>query len=513
MKKVKALRKIGITSLAIFLVMSFTSLSLTTVYASDIPDPEVKGSITVHKFSSITESKMPGTGLELDSGIKESLGHPLENVGVRLCKVKSSFAVTHNTTPTEARLNSDVMSEKFTSQDGSVEWANLEHGYYVIVETITPTGYQKSSDSIVSLPMGITESGSGWNYDIHVYPKSIRSDSLFKDVIDRQMAYSQGESAFWQIQGMIISDLKNGDTYGSFSVYDPLDNRLTYKSDSETVYATSGINGNIKLVKDDDYFVEVDSNNKVTWTLTNLGIDRVVEEKSSGISIEFETIINEHALAASLNQNPKVSNGAGISGMDAHGASKESALSDTEVPSINLSGIRILKVDSINVSSYLNGAEFKIAETLTDAQNGKFMKIEGTEDDVVLVTGDNATTEEIEIGTGMFTGLVSSDSAETSYFLVETKAPDGYVMRKSPIEVTIEKDKKIGLAIVENQKIGNPPIDEEIPTFPLPKTGGFGTLILIMLGWIMIYAAVALGTYLKTSLEFENNAASRTEGD
>lgn len=63
-------------------------------------------------------------------------------------------------------------TEKVTGADGIVSFTGLELGLYVVIETTPPDSVTKPCEPfLVSVPM-TTVDGSGWLYDIHVYPKN-----------------------------------------------------------------------------------------------------------------------------------------------------------------------------------------------------------------------------------------------------------------------------------------------------------------------------------------------------
>ena len=59
-----------------------------------------------------------------------------------------------------------------TDQNGKTGAANLEQGLYLVIETRVPENVTSTTDPfLVSLPM-TTIDGTGWNYDVTVYPKN-----------------------------------------------------------------------------------------------------------------------------------------------------------------------------------------------------------------------------------------------------------------------------------------------------------------------------------------------------
>lgn len=88
------------------------------------------------------------------------------------------------------------------------------------------------------------------------------------------------------------------------------------------------------------------------------------------------------------------------------------------------------------------------------------------------------TVTDEETGTVRFSGLNAGE-----YWLVETKAPDGYALLKTPVQITIEKDDSDYLesVIILNTKSAS-----------LPITGGIGTLIFTFSGIALMGAAALL---------------------
>ncbi|GAB2022291.1 SpaH/EbpB family LPXTG-anchored major pilin [Pseudolactococcus yaeyamensis] len=467
--------------------------AFTTNAASDLPDPSVKGSLTVHKLSRASSSNLPGDGLELaDPSVH---GKPLAGAGFTLYKVNAGYKMTDQTTVAEAKANATVVgSEQITATDGITKFDNLEIGYYVLSETTTPAGYAGAVDSIITLPIGITETGTGWNYDLHVYPKNVKDDEISKEVTTTSPQYTVGDVVGWQFQAKVEYDLYTdtpAEAFGSFKVTDPLDKRLDF-GQTTSVRALGGVAGPIVLAATDYTEVYNAATNTVTWELTQAGLKKVDQEAAKEIEISFNTVINNKAISGTPAGTPSISNGGELDIKDNNGTDgKNAEVDDKEKPSVDLAGVVINKVDSKDDTIALAGAKFKIATSLANAKAGTYIQ-DAAGADIEVVTGDNIDTATIEKGYGMFTGLALNASGDTEFYLVEVEAPTGYVKRQSVILATIPAgDKKVTIKVL-NQKIGDPAIDEENPTFLLPNTGGIGSLIF----WISGLALIAVGAFL-----------------
>ncbi len=494
-----------------------SSLFTSTVGAEtkNLPDPAKKTSLTVHKYATATESQTPGSGLELSDAEAAALGTTLAGVGFTLYSVDQNL-VDENSTPAgllAATGTAPVGTEQFTDANGEIKWSELSQGYYVLVETTPLAGYKKSPDTIITLPMGIADAdadgdadNTGFNYDVHVYPKNVSDSPITKDV--EEGFYEIGETVTWTIDARVDYDLYKpavvgppavAEAYGSFVITDPLDTRLTYDPTGSpaVLTMTGGKSGPTKLTAVTDYTEVYDAaTNKVTWTLTQAGMKKVDADDAGAVRVELDTKINDTAIGT----DPTIANTAILDNSDANGTdgTPDGGVEPPIIPEIGVAGIEVLKVDSVDTSIFLNNAKFKIALTEQDAKDKKFVK-DKAGNDVEITTGDNPETTTVEMGWGYFAGLPVDEPGPTDFYLVETQAPDNvldpskpYILKQEAVYAEIKVDEKTGSVTVKNQALGNPPIDEKKPTFELPKTGGTGTVLFTVAGIILMGGAAFL---------------------
>lgn len=141
---------------------------------------------------------------------------------------------------------------------------------------------------------------------------------------------------------------------------------------------------------------------------------------------------------------------------------------------------KIVKYDNNNVSDLLEGAKFQVYKAATPTDTDTETILHGGQslavvpvmlDDapVILVTDDSGTVTSPELPCG-------------TYFIKEIKAPNGYVLPKEAVEVSVESGVMSETTIT---KIGN---DRGIL---LPATGGIGVNCIIIAGVIITLFSAA----------------------
>lgn len=227
---------------------------------------KAKGSITIHKYEYNGDSEETGTGETTDKVPKEA--KPLEGVGFTIYKVADDKEIEKyysqnpeelpnvNNYVTNGKINSKYGAVKLndsgaasengekeeltTNAQGIASFTNLDVGFYVVIETKTPDKVTAPADPfIVSVPMTKAD-GSGWLYDVHVYPKNkttYGSVTLIKKGNDDTL-----------LQGVIFKlEKQSGDHWDSVTQSDETDeynnkkdlNLITNKSGEITVTGLS----------------------------------------------------------------------------------------------------------------------------------------------------------------------------------------------------------------------------------------------------------------------------------
>ena len=153
-------------------------------------------------------------------------------------------------------------------------------------------------------------------------------------------------------------------------------------------------------------------------------------------------------------------------------------------------GFKVFKHAGTDTDHLLPGAEFRLYKTVDETTYyAKF--------DNGLLTGwtTDATATGVTMTSNSDSALVLNGLDAGTYYLEETKAPDGYNKLTDPVTVTITEDGKVnettnGTVYVSNNAGAT-----------LPSTGGMGTTLFYVIGGGLMVAAVVL---LVTKKRMEN---------
>ncbi|MDI6679993.1 SpaA isopeptide-forming pilin-related protein [Bacillus wiedmannii] len=163
------------------------------------------------------------------------------------------------------------------------------------------------------------------------------------------------------------------------------------------------------------------------------------------------------------------------------------ALLDEKIPEINRAAWNsfavttngLLAVEPLRVGVVMKGIPGSIELTKIDAQTGNVLS--GATFELRKYESDNSTEYSV-IASGTTDGLgklLLKDIPLGSYKLIETKAPNDYMLLTAPIDVTITSSGEVVKLTVKNSKNG----------WVIPETGGSGTTLFYGMGvFIMIIA-------------------------
>lgn len=152
-----------------------------------------------------------------------------------------------------------------------------------------------------------------------------------------------------------------------------------------------------------------------------------------------------------------------------------------------LTNIKITKVDATDKSKRLNGVEFKLERLVPDSTStgGGGFKLDSEVTAIIVTTGGTDSSVGTAQGIAEF-----KDLKDGTYRLTETKTVKGYNLLKDPITIKIKRN-QVGEITVDGQPYDfseasdKNTIELQISNrmkFLLPKTGGYGAMLLILCG-------------------------------
>lgn len=455
-------------SLLLAIAMVF-ALSVTAFAAA--PDSEANGTITITgAVDGQTYSIYRIFDLESYSGdaysykVNDTWGEWARTQATQYVKVDEQGYVTwvKDADPAKfaklaldhAKANPDLkVDSKPATAAGSVEFTGLDLGYYLV-------------DSSLGALCGLNTTNSSVNI----------KEKNTAPTIDKQV--QEGD------QWGDTNDAKIGDTVNfktvvhaqpgaeNYVVHDKMSAGLTLDENSIAI---------ADLTKGNEYTVEttgLDDGCTFEITFTKTYLDTITADIP--ITITYSAVLNDKAVIAGEGNTNETYLSYGDS-------------SHTEVAKTATKTYQFQLVKTDQDKKVLDGAKFE----LYDVENG------GTAIPLVDVTGsaatsgnniyrvatdaDTTTTTVIQAGQATIQGL----DGNTSYYLQETKAPDGYNKLKDRVKVDMKQANLDATVNIDTYVDGGVQVVNQTGAI-LPSTGGIGTTIFYVVGGVMVAAAVIL---------------------
>lgn len=477
-------------------MMAITLLPAMANAESTITDPQAKGSLTINKTTNKKDAdgKYPGLGGAEFTIYKVASLELGTNGKYKSWKLTTDFARLSLTPDTlgsistadlEAKANeakkiaADLTGQSQTTADGTGEtrkgeatFSNLELGYYLVVETKTPSKYVASKPFFVSIPETVTTAdGSTWNYNVSVSPKNQGIPDT--DKVPDKKTVGVGDEVTYTITGPTVPnyDEAYNETTLKYEITDTLSTGLTFAKDKADlkVYTTDV---NSPLVEDRDYTFEYDSTaNKITISLIP---SKIRDLKGEAIHVKYTVTVNENAVVGSDGT---------INKAEVEYTNNPDGTTDGSKKEVKVYSFKIKINKKKDNGSPLKGATFGLYR---DAACADKIAEATSSDDGVINFGD------------------ASKLAAGTYYLKELQAPSGYSALTSVVKVVISTatpndnttyDFKYSMNEGEENNVGEDGVISLDITnnkgFNLPATGGMGTY-LFTIGGLVIMAGAAL---------------------
>ena len=243
-----------------------------------------------------------------------------------------------------------------------------------------------------------------------------------------------------------------------------------------------------------------------SWTLTIADLKQFDTDLTDGCVVEviYNAHLNNNAVIGNIDDNLnevflEYSNnpnweGSGEGDGDEPGGDEDEPTGKTEKDTVWVFTYRVdvTKVDGADATKLLPDAEFKMQNAA-----GKWLIVDEATGKVQGWTTDETKASVLKSdANGMFS-VIGLDHG--TYYLVETKAPEGYNLLDKPFEVTIsavhQEDEVTSASTSFGEGIEGDSIVVTVENkagIVLPETGGMGTTMIYILGAVMVLGAGVL---------------------
>ena len=458
-------RKLLLIALAVVLLAA--ALPVT---AGAAPMPS-SGSLTIHKYAL---EDMNSVGLPNDGNPAAGIPSdavPLAGVEFSVWQI-DPVAVAAGSVTTRAQAWQNILPATeqtgVTDANGEVTFSSLPQGLYYVAETANSGNTVSCDPFVVSVPME-DPVANNWITDVHAYPKNqtMAIDKFVANTgttdyyeVSMNLPVEVGERFTWYVRTQLPSDI-NPNRAEYYVVTDTLSSYFEYQPGTIDLYIMPDSDSDLKnctVLSAGDYTVNFNAaTNTLSVGLTTTGVAKVKNLVDGGnryAIFKYDCVINDTApqgvalySGATLEYTRDTS---GVSGVSSRGGAQAGAVtllsagSNTGIvpiastantvtvevsmqPEVHTGKIGITKLAN-KTNQLLPGAEFGIARTKADAQAGSF-----------IATGTTDANGELTFN-GLKYGLPGDNPTEnsnnTTFWLAETKAPDGYKLMKDPVEIT-----------------------------------------------------------------------------
>ena len=426
-----------------------------------------------------------------------------------------------------------ALTEQATNSDGVAKFDQLGIGLYKVEEVSVPDGYEKLPQPFFMTIPEITsgKKGTEYNYHVTVDPKNAYTADAIKKTVDTKGMVGTKDDLPYTISTSVVTNSgtpvkdRTADDYQGFAVWDDalisaydgmdkLDNAAAKKMISNVKIGTTPISNTVD--QEDKYSVSVESHSDSDKNSPEAGRKRIKITFKDGATGG----LNDIATALKTSPNAKltfdikftlskdVAAGELVNKYGYQPGYKKGTLEGNKPKPVNpnpgseskvtLVKFKIKKISSADEKP-IKGAKFAVFAK-SDVASACAADASRSEAKCKNKSSKGfATDTETADKTGLTADGFKAKVGQT-FYVVETKAPDKYVLAPKVEEVTIPTkytedasyDAKTQTFVYSFKDV---PTSNNIDHwFKLPKTGAYGVFIFAIAGIVLIAASVFIYT-------------------
>ena len=421
-----------------------------------------------------------------------------------------------NPNDSSAGLNFDNGTEKPTNDSGVAKFDQLGIGLYKVEETSVPDGYEKLPQPFFMTIPQITSGKKGTEYDYNptVDPKNAYTKDAIKKTVDTTGMVGTKDDLPYTISTSVVTTSgtpvkdRKADDYQGFAVWD---DALKTAYDSSAAVVKSVKIGDTPITnsngKEDKYKVAVaatpgdNTRQRITVSFTDAGLGEIANalktSPNAKLTVELKFTLKEGVAAGDLVNKYGYQPGykKGTPDQD-----KPKPVNPTPNPDskVTLVKFQIKKISSTDGKA-IKGAKFAVFAKPDDA-NACAADASRTDAKCKNKSSKGFADTETADKTGL-TAAGFKAKVGQKFYVVETKAPDNYVLAPKVEEVTIPTTYTSAAGYDNNTQTFIYSF-KDVPTsnnnidhwFKLPKTGAYGVFIFAIAGIVLIAASVFIYT-------------------
>ena len=498
MKKVKKIMALMLAAI-MMMAMSVTAFAaeratgthtLTVNVKSTEPAQDLKGqTINLYKLFDVTESKSGETtnyAYTVNNTYKAALASVLkigetskdEDFVKAVADQEATIQQFANDFTAKAltdNLGATKTSEKIAESKTSYEFTGLDAGYYLVYVT----GGKEIQSSLVTVDQTTTT-------------VNLKTEAPSIEKTANKTTVNIGDVVTYTVTGA-IPDTTGYSEY-VYKIHDELSAGLDFVNDANgTALGTDATTVNVAVAFTDaegtdantaptTATLDTENNRKMSLDLSEW-VRANQRNKGKEFTVTYYAKVNKAAVVTEKNK-------AQLEYGNKPGETTTTTPSEVKTPTYPLDILKVKKDSNVKLA----GAKFSLYTSETDAKNGTNpIKVTGNNGNYV-VDSTSATTEfeSVENIERKGYNLRVNGLAEGTYYLVETKAPDGFNKLTAPVVITITKSTG---ADVNNWTISKDGSDENDKVIDianstgsiLPSTGGRGAIAFAVIAALLVF--------------------------